>query len=124
MKALKRKLFLSVASLAVCAATLVSTTFAWYVSNTTAEVQNVSGSTAGAGTDGTLLNTQKAVWDRMPHTAIPASRFGISPTDLRPARRCRHLLPYCHLRKTVRRPTHFFYKKLSIYDFHFQDIKL
>lgn len=55
MKALKRKLFLSIASLAVCAATLVSTTFAWYVSNTTAEVQKVSGSTAGAGTDGNLL---------------------------------------------------------------------
>ncbi len=58
MKALKRKLFLSVASLAVCAATLVSTTFAWYVSNTTAEVQKVSGSTAGAGTDGNLLVAQ------------------------------------------------------------------
>lgn len=55
--------------------------------------QRIGTRQSGAGTDGTLLNTQKAVRDRMPHTAIPASRFGISPTDLRPTRRCRHLLP-------------------------------
>jgi hypothetical protein len=60
------------------------------------------------------------VRDRMPHTAIPASRFGISPTDLRPARRCRHLLPYCHLRKTVRRPTHFFTKNSRSTTFTFR----
>lgn len=45
MKALKRKLFLSVASLAVCAATLVSTTFAWYTSNTEVESTAVTGAT-------------------------------------------------------------------------------
>lgn len=45
MKALKRKLFLSVASLAVCAATLVSTTFAWYTSNTEVESAGVTGAT-------------------------------------------------------------------------------
>ena len=46
MKALKRKLFLSVASLAVCAATLVSTTFAWYTSNTEVESAAVNGATS------------------------------------------------------------------------------
>lgn len=55
MKKLTRKLFLSVAALAVCAATLVSTTFAWYVTNSTASVGDITGSTATASTDGNLL---------------------------------------------------------------------
>lgn len=54
MKKLTRKLFLSVAALAVCAATLVSTTFAWYVNNPTAYVNNIEGSTAAASTDGSI----------------------------------------------------------------------
>lgn len=55
MKKLTRKLFLSVAALAVCAATLVSTTFAWYVSNSKATVSGVAGSTAGTEVSGNLL---------------------------------------------------------------------
>lgn len=58
MKKLTRKLFLSVAALAVCAATLVSTTFAWYVSNSTAGVSGAKGSTAAAGSEGNLLVAQ------------------------------------------------------------------
>ena len=54
MKALKRKLFLSIASLAVCAATLVSTTFAWYTSNTEVSASNVTG-TSQANGEGLLL---------------------------------------------------------------------
>lgn len=54
MKALKRKLFLSIASLAVCAATLVSTTFAWYTSNTEVSASNVTG-TSQANSAGLLL---------------------------------------------------------------------
>ena len=55
MKKLTRKLFLSVAALAVCAATLVSTTFAWYVSNSEASVSEIHGSTAGTEVSGNLL---------------------------------------------------------------------
>ncbi len=55
MKKLTRKLFLSVAALAVCATTLVSTTFAWYVSNSEANASAIGGSTADAGTDGNIL---------------------------------------------------------------------
>lgn len=58
MKKLTRKLFLSVAALAVCAATLVSTTFAWYVSNSNASVSGAKGSTAAAGSEGNLLVAQ------------------------------------------------------------------
>lgn len=54
MKALKRKLFLSIASLAVCAATLVSTTFAWYTSNTEVSASGVTG-TSQANGDGLLV---------------------------------------------------------------------
>lgn len=55
MKKLTRKLFLSVAALAVCATTLVSTTFAWYVSNSEASATAIGGSTADAGGDGNIL---------------------------------------------------------------------
>lgn len=54
MKKLTRKLFLSVAALAVCAATLVSTTFAWYVNNPTASVGDTAGSTTTAGSTGSI----------------------------------------------------------------------
>lgn len=55
MKKLTRKLFLSVAALAVCAATLVSTTFAWYVSNQTATATGVTGATAAIDGDGSVF---------------------------------------------------------------------
>jgi len=54
MKKLTRKLFLSVAALACCAATLVSTTFAWYVNNPTAYAKGATGSTANVDTSGSL----------------------------------------------------------------------
>ena len=43
MKKFGRKLFLSCAALAACATTLVSTTFAWYTSNTEVTATSVSG---------------------------------------------------------------------------------
>ncbi len=64
MKALKRKLFLSVASLAVCAATLVSTTFAWYTSNSEVSASGLNASSA-ASTDSLLLISrtgEKGTW--------------------------------------------------------------
>lgn len=54
MKKLTRKLVLSFAALAVCAATLVSTTFAWYVNNPTAYANGAKGSTANTDTTGSL----------------------------------------------------------------------
>lgn len=54
MKALKRKLFLSIASLAVCAATLVSTTFAWYTSNSDVTATGLE-ATSSAQADTLLL---------------------------------------------------------------------
>lgn len=64
MKALKRKLFLSVASLAVCAATLVSTTFAWYTSNSEVSASGLNAASA-ASTDSLLLISrtgEKGTW--------------------------------------------------------------
>ena len=55
MKKLTRKLFLSIAALAVCAATLVSTTFAWYVSNSTANVKGLTGAILSGGSEGNIL---------------------------------------------------------------------
>lgn len=54
MKKLTRKLFLSVAALAVCAATLVSTTFAWYVSNQTASATGINAATATVSDGGSV----------------------------------------------------------------------
>lgn len=51
---LKKKLILSCAALAACATTLVSSTFAWYTSNTEVKASSVSGLTS-AGTDSLLL---------------------------------------------------------------------
>lgn len=60
MKKLTRKLFLSIAALACCAATLVSTTFAWYVNNPQATVEKINGSTASAGTSGSISVSKSA----------------------------------------------------------------
>lgn len=48
------KLALSGVALAAVAATLGTSTYAWYISNTTATVSGVSGTTAGADTSGSL----------------------------------------------------------------------
>ena len=52
---LRNKILMSAAALAACAATLTSTTFAWYVSNNQATANNIQGSTAAAGTQGNIL---------------------------------------------------------------------
>ena len=55
MKNLTRKLFLSICTLAICAVTLVSTTFAWYTTSTDVNVNGLSGKTDSATADGSLL---------------------------------------------------------------------
>lgn len=59
MKKLRKKLFLSIAALAVCCATLVSTTYAWYTSNTDVSAKGVTG-TSSASTDSLLLISSSA----------------------------------------------------------------
>jgi len=54
MKKLSRKLFLSIAALACCTLTLISTTFAWYVNNPTSSVGTIEGSTTTVGADGSI----------------------------------------------------------------------
>ena len=49
MKNLTRKLFLSICTLAICAVTLVSTTFAWYTTNTEVSVDGVKGTASTSG---------------------------------------------------------------------------
>ena len=52
---LRNKILMSAAALAACAATLTSTTFAWYVANNEANATKIQGSTAAAGSDGNIL---------------------------------------------------------------------
>lgn len=47
---LKGKLIMSAAALAACAATLTSTTYAWYTANTTVDAKGITGTTAETGT--------------------------------------------------------------------------
>lgn len=82
MKKLTRKLFLSIAALACCAATLVSTTFAWYVNNPQSTVGEIAGTTASAGTTGSISvskdgTTWKKNLDAPNSIANPAT--GITP---------------------------------------------
>ena len=55
MKKLTRKLFLSVCTLAICAVTLVSTTFAWYTTNSEVSASAVTGTSSDASTDDSIL---------------------------------------------------------------------
>ena len=53
---LKNKLVLSCLALAVCATTMVSTTFAWYTTNTDVSATGAQGHTATTGTDTLLIS--------------------------------------------------------------------
>jgi len=52
---LRNKLILSCAALAAVATTAVSTTYAWYTSNTKVQANNINGSSAAAGNDMLLI---------------------------------------------------------------------
>ena len=52
---LRNKLILSCAALAAVATTAVSTTYAWYTSNTKVQANNIDGSSAAAGNDMLLI---------------------------------------------------------------------
>lgn len=53
---LKGKLIMSAAALAACAATLTSTTYAWYTSNTEVKATGVKGTTAASGSELLLIS--------------------------------------------------------------------
>lgn len=53
---LKGKLIMSAAALAACAATLTSTTYAWYTSNTQVSADGVTGTTAASGSELLLIS--------------------------------------------------------------------
>jgi len=70
---LRNKLILSCAALAAVATTAVSTTFAWYTSNTKVQAKNVEGSSAAAGNDMLLIaNGLKSTTDDDNVTTISA----------------------------------------------------
>jgi hypothetical protein len=56
MKQLTRKLFLSICTLAICAVTLVSTTLAWYTTNTEVNASGISGTATAAGDASILIS--------------------------------------------------------------------
>ena len=62
MKKLTRKLFLSICTLAICAVTLVSTTFAWYTTNTEVSASNINGASAATGTSSLLISKNGSDW--------------------------------------------------------------
>ena len=62
-KSLTRKLFLSVAALAATAATLTSSTFAWYTANTEAQVNKVTASTEAKGSNSLFISAANAYAD-------------------------------------------------------------
>ena len=59
-KSLTRKLFLSVAALAATAATLTSSTWAWYTGNSEAKVNSVTASTAADGESSIYISSVTA----------------------------------------------------------------
>lgn len=62
MKNLTRKLFLSVCTLAICAVTLVSTTFAWYTTNTEVSASGMTGQASATGDASVYISTDNIVW--------------------------------------------------------------
>lgn len=62
MKNLTRKLFLSICTLAICAVTLVSTTFAWYTTNTEVSATNINASTSVYGDASIFISTDTLNW--------------------------------------------------------------
>ena len=62
MKQLTRKLFLSICTLAICAVTLVSTTFAWYTTNTQVEANGVQGTASTSGDASIYVSLNDTDW--------------------------------------------------------------
>lgn len=61
---LKSKLIMSGVALAACAATLTSTTYAWYTTNTQVDATGITGSTASTGDANVLISTDNSNWSQ------------------------------------------------------------
>lgn len=59
---LKGKLIMSAAALAACAATLTSTTYAWYTTNTEVNANGISGATASSGDTSIFISKDHEEW--------------------------------------------------------------
>lgn len=59
---LKGKLIMSAAALAACAATLTSTTYAWYTTNTDVNANGISGATASSGDTSIFISKDHEEW--------------------------------------------------------------
>lgn len=59
---LKSKLIMSGVALAACAATLTSTTYAWYTTNTEVQANNISGATADTGSASVFISGNGTNW--------------------------------------------------------------
>lgn len=59
---LKSKLIMSGVALAACAATLTSTTYAWYTTNTEVQANNISGATADTGSASVFISDNGTNW--------------------------------------------------------------
>lgn len=80
---LKSKLIMSGVALAACAATLTSTTYAWYTSNTNVTAQGLSGATATSGSELLLISQDATAATRQWYTSIedatPVANNSLSP---------------------------------------------
>lgn len=86
---LRKKLLLSCAALAACATTMVSTTYAWFVSNSEASVSGMSGATLDGSAAGNFLvangKADTALADRAYSSQITIATANITKTKLSPA---------------------------------------
>lgn len=86
---LRKKLLLSCAALAACATTMVSTTYAWFVSNSEASVSGISGATASGSAAGNFLvangNASTTIGERAYSSQITIGADYITDNTLSPA---------------------------------------
>lgn len=82
---LRKKLLLSLAALAACATTFVSTTFAWYTTNTKVEANNVTGASADSGAASIFISGDGSKWyQKVDATSTGDDKFTVSSTTLSP----------------------------------------
>lgn len=86
MRNLTRKLFLSICTLAICAVTLVSTTFAWYTTNTSVEANNISGASADVGAASIFISTNEGQnwYQKVSGAATGTQKITFTDTKLSP----------------------------------------
>ena len=80
---LKGKLIMSAAALAACAATLTSTTYAWYTTNTEVSASGINGSSAASGDSSIFISTDKENWSQQVDlSSVIANNSTLVPVQL------------------------------------------